>query len=144
MKQHYLESVRIWSFSGLYSVQMRENTDQKNFKYGHFLPSASLPLIQRIWTLLQTHLSCLEERLLDIETPSRRYENLIKQERNAFYNLKDNTNIIKKGTDKGSVTVVCDTQEYFIKLYKQLKDKEVHEQVANDTSVLINIIMKVF
>ena len=51
----------------------------------------------------------MEERLLDIEIPSRRYENLIKQERNAFYNLKDNTNIITKGADKASVAVVCDT-----------------------------------
>ena len=34
-----MESVRIWSFSGrksLYSVQMRENTDQKNSEYVHF------------------------------------------------------------------------------------------------------------
>ena len=33
---HYVKSVRIRSFSGLYSVRMRENTDQKNFEYGHF------------------------------------------------------------------------------------------------------------
>ena len=33
---HYVESVRIWSFFGPYSVQMRENTDQKSSKYGHF------------------------------------------------------------------------------------------------------------
>ena len=34
------ESVRIRSFSGPYSVRMRENTDQKNSEYGHFLHSA--------------------------------------------------------------------------------------------------------
>ena len=33
---HCLKSVRIQSFSGPYSVQMRENTDQKNSEYGHF------------------------------------------------------------------------------------------------------------
>ena len=43
---HWVKSVRIWSFSGpyfhvslrisTYSVQMREKTDQKNSKYGHF------------------------------------------------------------------------------------------------------------
>ena len=43
---HYVKSVGIRSFSGLYfavfglntpySVQMRENTDQKNSEYGHF------------------------------------------------------------------------------------------------------------
>ena len=31
-----MKSVRIWSFSGPYSVRMRENTDQKNSEYGHF------------------------------------------------------------------------------------------------------------
>ena len=48
-----MKSVRIRSFSGpyfpafelnterYYSVRMRENTDQKNSEYGHFLRSAS-------------------------------------------------------------------------------------------------------
>ena len=31
-----VKSVRIWSFSGPYSVQMRESRDQKNSEYGHF------------------------------------------------------------------------------------------------------------
>ena len=48
---HCVKSVRIRSFSGpfffafglnAYSVRMRENTDQKNSKYGHFLSSALL------------------------------------------------------------------------------------------------------
>ena len=33
---HYVKSFGIRSFSGLYSVQMRENTIQKNSEYGHF------------------------------------------------------------------------------------------------------------
>ena len=37
---HYVKSVRIRSYFGPYSVQMRENTDQNNSKYGHFLRSA--------------------------------------------------------------------------------------------------------
>ena len=36
---HCVKSVRIQSFSGPYSVQMRENTDQKNSEYGLFLRS---------------------------------------------------------------------------------------------------------
>ena len=34
--------------------------------------------------IIQTYLSCLEERLLDIEIPSKRYNNLTKEERDAF------------------------------------------------------------
>ena len=33
---HCVKSVRIRSFSGPYSVQMQDNRDQKNSKYGHF------------------------------------------------------------------------------------------------------------
>ena len=33
---HCVKSVRVQSFSGPYSVQMWENTDQKNSEYGHF------------------------------------------------------------------------------------------------------------
>ena len=33
---HCVKSVHIRSYSSLYSVQMRENTDQNNFEYGHF------------------------------------------------------------------------------------------------------------
>ena len=32
---HRMKSVHIPSFSGLYSVRIRENTDGKNSKYGH-------------------------------------------------------------------------------------------------------------
>ena len=34
---HYVKSVRIRSCSSPYLVRMRENTDQTNSKYGHFL-----------------------------------------------------------------------------------------------------------
>ena len=34
--RHRVKSVRIRSYSGPYSVQMRENTDENNSEYGHF------------------------------------------------------------------------------------------------------------
>ena len=34
--KHWVKSVRIGSFSGPYSVQMSENMDQQNCKYGYF------------------------------------------------------------------------------------------------------------
>ena len=36
-----VKSVLIRSYSGLYSVQMRENTDQNNSEYGHYSRSDS-------------------------------------------------------------------------------------------------------
>ena len=54
----------------------------------------------------ETYLSCLEERLLGIETPSKRFNNLTKEEREALHSLTDDPSIIIKGADKGSVVVV--------------------------------------
>ena len=39
--QHCAKSVRIVSYSGPYSVRMRENTDQNNSEYGHFSRNAT-------------------------------------------------------------------------------------------------------
>ena len=39
--------------------------------------------------VIETYLSCLEESLLGIWIPSKRFNNLTKDERNAVYNLKD-------------------------------------------------------
>ena len=41
--------------------------------------------------IIETYLSCLEERLLDIEIPSKRYNNLTKDQRDALYSLKDDS-----------------------------------------------------
>ena len=40
--EHCVKSVRIRSFSGPYSVQMRENTEQENYEYGHFSRCGSI------------------------------------------------------------------------------------------------------
>ena len=40
--EHCLKIVRVRSFSGPYSVQMRENMDQKNSKHGLFLRSVNI------------------------------------------------------------------------------------------------------
>ena len=36
---HYVKSVDIRSYAGPHSDRMRENVDQNNYKYGHFLRS---------------------------------------------------------------------------------------------------------
>ena len=84
----------------------------------------------------------MEERLLDIEILSKRYNNLTKDEREVIYSLKDDPSIIIKETDKGSVVVVWDREEYLEEVYKQLYDSEVYEEVPNDPNVLINAIVK--
>ena len=50
--------------------------------------------------------------------------------------------IIIKGADKVSVAVVWERGDYLKEAYRQLNDKEVFEQVPNDSSVLGNTLMK--
>ena len=92
--------------------------------------------------VIETYLSCLEERLLDIEIPSKRFNNLTKDERNAMYSLKDDKSIIIKGADKGSAVIVWDREDYIKEATKQLEDKEVYMEVPNDSSALVSTIFK--
>ena len=92
--------------------------------------------------IIETDLSCLEERFLNTEIPSKRFNNLTKKEREALYSLKDDTSIIIKGADKVSVVVVWDREDYLKEAYRQLNDKEVFEQVPDDPSVIGNTLIK--
>ena len=91
---------------------------------------------------IETYLSCLEERLLDIDIPSKRFNNLTKDERNAMYSLKDDKSIIIEGADKGAVVIVWDHEDYLKEASKQLEDKEVYLEVPNDSSALVSTILK--
>ena len=84
----------------------------------------------------------MEERLLNTEISSKRFKNLTNEELDALYSLKDDPGIIIKGADKGSAAVVRDRGDYLKVAYRQLDDKEVNEQVPNDSSVLANTFMK--
>ena len=66
----------------------------------------------------ETYLSCLEERLLDNEIPSKRYNNLTKNERDALYSLKEDPSVIIKGTGKGYVVAFWYREDYLKEAYK--------------------------
>ena len=115
--------------------------DERSFAADRFRPKSSFnPRNKDV--IIETYLSCLEERLLDIEIPSKRFNNLTKEEREALYSLKDDCSIIIKSADKGSVVVVWDREDYLKETYRQLDDKEVYEQIPVDPSVLANTLIK--
>ena len=68
--------------------------------------------------IIERYLSCLEKRLLDIEIPCLKFNNLTKEEREALYSLKDDPSIIIKGADKGSVVVVWEREDYLKETYR--------------------------
>ena len=92
--------------------------------------------------IIETYLSCLETRLLDTEIPSKRYNNLTKEERDSLYSFGDDSTIITKGADKGLVVVVWQREDYLQEAYKQLEDREVYEEISNDPNMQVNTIIK--
>ena len=79
--------------------------NEKPFPYEKFRPKSTFNPRNKD-TAIKTYLSILEEKLLDIDISSKRFNNLTKEERNALYKLRDDPTIIIKGADKSSAVVV--------------------------------------
>ena len=60
---------------------------------------------------METYLSFFEERLLDIEILSKRFNNLTKDEGNAMYSVKDNKSIIIICAEKGVTAIVWEQED---------------------------------
>ena len=89
---------------------------------------------------IEIYLSSLEEKLMNIEIPQSKYNNLTREERSALYNLKNDKNIVIKSADKGSAVVVWDRDDYIKEAEEQLGDKDIYEKVCNDPGPLISTI----
>ena len=69
---------------------------------------------------------------MKIVIPKDKYNNLTSKERQALHDLKSDTNIVIKGTDKGSAVVVWDREDYTKEEEKWLGDSDVYEEVPDD------------
>ena len=115
--------------------------DERPFSQQRFKPKSTFNSRNKD-AVVETYLSYLEERLLEIEIPSKRFNNLTKDERNAMYSLKDDKSIIIKGTDKCPAVIVWDREDYIKAASKELEDKEVYLEVLNNSSALVSTIRK--
>ena len=115
--------------------------DEKLFPYEKFRPKSTFNPRNKD-TLIETYVSCLKERILDLDISSERFNILTREERNLLLNLRDDPTIIIKGADKGSAVVAWDREDNLKEAYKQLEDKDVYEEVPNDSSILINTIKR--
>ena len=88
----------------------------------------------------ELYLSSLKEKLIKVEVPKDKFNNLTNSERKALYDLKNDENFEIKSTDKSATAVVWDREDYIIKAEKQLGDEEVYEKVLNDTACLLKTI----
>ena len=114
--------------------------DEKPFHYNKFRSKSTFHSRNKD-TIIETYLTCLEERLLDIDISSKRFNNLTREERNALHNLRDDPTIIKEGPYIGSAVVVWDKEDYLREAYKQLENKDVYEEVQYGSSILVKTIM---
>ena len=74
---------------------------------------------------IEIYLSSLEEKLMSIEIPKDKYNNLTPEERGALFDLKNGKTIVIEGADKGSAKVVWNRDHYIQEAEKQLGDKEI-------------------
>ena len=81
---------------------------------------------------VELYLSSLLEKLMKVEVPKDKFNNLTNSERKALYDLKNDKSIVIKSADKFSAVVVWDREDYIKEAEKQLGDEEVFEEVSND------------
>ena len=115
--------------------------DEKEFDRNKFKPKSTFNPRNKD-AAIEIYLSSLEEKLMNIEIPQNKYNNLTREERSALYNLKNDKNIVIKSADKGSAVVVWDRNDCIKEAEKQLGDKEIYEEVCNDPEPLISPIHK--
>ena len=75
---------------------------------------------------IEVYMSSLEEKLMKIEIPKDKYNNLTSEERQALHDLKNDKNIVIKAADKGSALVFWDREDYIKEAEKQLGDCDVY------------------
>ena len=91
---------------------------------------------------IELYLSSLEEKLVKVEVPKDKLNNLTNSEWKALYDLKNDKSIIIKTADKSSAVVVSDKKDNTKDAEKQLGDKEDYEEVSNAAAPLLKTIMQ--
>ena len=80
---------------------------------------------------------------MQISEEGKNFSNLTKEERDAFYSLRNDSNIVIKSADKGSAVVVWDREDYLKETDSQLSDNDIYEELPNDpTAELTETIQK--
>ena len=76
---------------------------------------------------IELYLSRLKEKLIKVEVPKDKFNNLNNSQWKALYDLKNHENIEIKSADNSAAAIVWDREGYIIEAVKQLGDKEVYE-----------------
>ena len=73
--------------------------DENEFDWSKFKPKSTFNLRNKD-AAIEIHLCILEVKLMNIEIPQNKYNNLTREKRSAVYNLKNEKSIVSNSVDK--------------------------------------------
>ena len=121
--------MKLEAFGRMLRLKRFFRDDEEEFNPDKFKPKSTFNPRNKDATI-EIYLSSLEEKLMSIEIPKDKYNNLTREERGALFDLKK------------SAVVVWGRDDYIQEAEKQLGDKEIYEEVSNDPQPLIDIIQR--
>ena len=115
-------------FGRILRLKWHYRNDERTFDPNPFRPKSKFNP-GKTDAAIELYLSYIEEELLSCREIKHTYYNLIREERQAMYNLKNDQPIVIKEADKGSAVDVWDKKDYLMEAEKQLSCKETYEEV---------------
>ena len=76
---------------------------------------------------IDLYLSSLKEKLMKVEVPKDKFNNLTNRERKALYDIRNDENIEVKSADNSAAVIVWDREGYMTEVEKQLGNEEVYK-----------------
>ena len=99
------------AFDGMLQLKWHFCNENKEIHRDKFKPKSKFnPCNEDV--AIRPYLSSLEEKLMNVEVPNDKFNNLTNSEQKALYDLKSNKSIVIESADEGSVVVVCDREDH--------------------------------
>ena len=103
--------IELEAFGRMLRLKWFFRDDEKEFNPDKFKPKSTFNSRNKD-AAIEIYLSSLEEKLMSIEIPKGKYNNLTREERGALFDLKNDKTIVIKGAEKGSAVVVWDRDDW--------------------------------
>ena len=124
------------AFGRVLYLEWNFRNENKDIHHDMFTPKSKVnPRNKDV--IIKLYLSSLNEKLMKVEIPKGKFNNLTNSERKALYDLKNDETIEIKSADTNAAVVVWDREDNIIEAEKQPGNKEVYEKVFNDTAPLL-------
>ena len=124
------------AFGRVLYLEWNFRNENKDIHHDMFTPKSKVnPRNKDV--IIKLYLSSLNEKLMKVEIPKGKFNNLTNSERKTLYDLKNDETIEIKSADKNAAVVVWDREDNIIEAEKQPGNKEVYEKVFHDIAPLL-------